>query len=411
MRRSFLFLIPLLVLVTVVAAACTSGDGDGTTTTDTPAAPAGDAGDGDGVVDISSLAASIIEGWSATEIGPGAKPVLALDAGGSPAIAYLLEDLSQGFVAFAAAAEGWKPDTFIEGYFYGPIGLAFDAQDRPNIVYHDHQDDSFDPGLGDLTYALRDGSAWQIAAAEDDGHDGWDSTIAIAPDGIVRAAGVDPSQFGSADGVEYYELSDGVWSVTAIGSGPIAYEFNVSLAVSPDGLPALSYYNDLDGDLIFASFDGADWNLETVTADGDVGKFSSLQFDADGRPHISFFEDLGGASGRVLYASRDGGTWTVEEIGTLEDVSQGMTGARRNSSLALDAQGAPHVAFSDESVLRYATRTDAGWEVQDIVSAGDRPLGQLVSLKLDALGTPHLAFFEVTSAGPLAGLVVYLTRE
>ena len=57
--------------------------------------------------------------------------------------------------------------------------------------------------------------------------------------------------------------------------------------------------------------------------------------------------------------------------------------------LALDAQGAPHVAFSDESLLRYATRTDDGWEVEDIVSAGDRPLGQLASLKLDALGTPH----------------------
>ncbi len=48
--------------------------------------------------------------------------------------------------------------------------------------------------------------------------------------------------------------------------------------------------------------------------------------------------------------------------------------------------------------------------MQDIVSAGDRPLGQLVSLKLDTPGTPHLAFFEVTSAGPLDGLVVYLTR-
>ena len=111
-----------------------------------------------------------------------------------------------------------------------------------------------------------------------------------------------------------------------------------------------------------------------------------------------------------MYAVRDGGSWTVEEVGTLDDVSLGMTGARRNSSLALDAEGAPHVAFSDQSVLRYATRTDDGWEVEDIVTAGDRPLGQLVSLKLDGLGKPHLTFFEVTSAAPVGGLVVYLTR-
>ncbi len=410
MRPSLPILISLLALVTIVAAACTSdGGGDGRLTPEP--APTRDNGDADTGTTSDTLTASVSDGWSATTIGSGIKPALALDATGSPAIAYLFEDVSEGFVTFASAADGWTLDRLVEGYFYGPIDLAFDPQGRPNIVYHDHQAPGFDPELGDLTYALRDGSAWQIVTVADDGHDGWDSTIVIAADGVVRAAGVDPSQFGGTDGVEYYELQDGTWSVTAIGSGPIPYEFNVSLAVSPDGLPALSYYDDGSGDLVFASFDGAEWNLETVQSEGDVGKFSSLQFDAEGRPHISFFEELGGSSGRVLYAVRDGGAWTVEEVGTLAEVRLGMTGARRNSSLALDAQGVPHVAFSDQGVIQYATRTDAGWEVQDIVTAGDRPLGQLVSLKLDGAGTPHLAFTEITNAGPLDGLIVYLTRE
>ena len=243
----------------------------------------------------------------------------------------------------------------------------------------------------------------------DNGHDGWDSTIAVAPDGVVRAAGIDPSQFGSTDGVEYYERSDGNWTVTSIGSGPIAYEWNVSLAVGPDGLPALTYYNDRDGDLVYAGFDGTEWSLETVASEGDVGKFSSLAFDSQGRPHVTFFDDTGGASGQVLYATRGDDGWTVEEIGTLDSVVQGMTGARRITSLALDAQDVPHVAFSDESVIRYATRSEAGWQVQDVVTAEDRPLGQLVSLRLDSVDTPHLAFYEVTSGSPLDGLVVYLT--
>ena len=409
MRRSLPILISLLALVTIVAAACTS-DSDGDGQAPEPLTPTSDNGSPDANGDGSALTASVSDGWSATTIGAGIKPALALDASGSPAIVFLFEDVGEGFVTFAAAADGWTLDRLVEGYFYGPIDLAFDPQNRPNIVYHDHQASQFRQELGDLTYALSDSSGWQIAAVEDDGHDGWDSTIAIAADGVVRAAGVDPSQFGGTDGVEYYELQDGTWSVTAIGSGPIPYEFNVSLAVSPDGLPALSYYDDGTGDLVFASFDGAEWNLETVQSEGDVGKFSSLRFDAEGRPHISFFEELGGSSGRVLYAVRDGGAWTVEEVGTLADVRLGMTGARRNSSLALDAQGVPHVVFSDQSVIRYATRTDAGWEVQDIVTAGDRPLGQLVSLKLDGAGTPHLAFSEITNAGPLDGLIVYLTR-
>ncbi len=412
MRRSFPILLSLLALVAFVAAACSSdGGGDGTSTdTPPPAVDNGDNGDnGDTSADAETLAATISAAWDTTVVGSGIKPALALDGEGAPAIAYLFEDVGAGFVKYASVSDDWAPKTIIEGYFYGPLDLAFDPDGRPNIVYHDHQASSFQQDLGDLTYAVRTLLGWQVAVAVDDGHDGWDSTIAIGDDGVVRAAGVDPSQFGSTDGIEYYELRDGAWTVTAIGSGPTEYEFNVSLAVDSEAQPALSYYNDRDGDLVFASFDGSAWNLETVASEGDVGKFSSLQFDAEGRPHITFYEELSGSTGRVLYAVRDAGTWTVEEIGTLDDVRLGMTGARRNTSLALDADGVAHVAFSDQSGVSYATRTDGGWEVSDVATAGDRPFGQLVSLKVDAAGVPHLAFTELTQNGPLNGLIVYAT--
>ncbi len=403
----------ILTALTLVAAACTSSDDDDGGAGDPPprGTETGDAGDAGDAGDVGEdvLAAAIAEGWVAKVVATGIKPALALDSGGAPAVAYLFEDVGEGFVAYASAAQDWTPEVVVEGYFYGPLDLAFDLDGLPNVVYHDHQDSQFQQNLGELTYALKDTSGWQLQAAEDDGHDGWDSTIAIGADGIVRAAGVDPSQFGSNDGVEYYELQDGAWSVTAVGSGPIEYEFNVSLAVSPDGLPALSYYNDRDGDLVFASFDGGAWALETVAADGDVGKFSSLRFDAEGRPHVTFFDDQGGGSGSVMYAVRDGDAWTVEEVGTLDAVQQGMTGARRISSLALDGAGVPQVAFSDEGAIKYATRSETGWDVQEIATATDRPLGQLVSLQLDAAGTPHLAFFEVSNGNPLDGLIVYLT--
>ena len=411
MRRRLLVLISLLALVALVAAACGSGGDDGDAPDGATAAPPIDSNGATAEPsDAGQLSASLAEGWSAIAIGPGTKPALALDSSGAPGVTYIFEDIGEGFVAFAAAADGWTPDFLVEGYFYGPIDIAFDPQDRPNIVYHDHQAPSFDLSLGELTYALRDGGEWTISPANDDGHDGWDSTLVVGADGVVRAAGIDPSQFDGVDGVEYYELRDGTWTVTAIGSGPIAYEFNVSLALSPDGQPALSYYNDRDGDLIFASFDGSAWTLETVASEGDAGKFSSLQFDAEGGPHISYYEDLGGAGGRIMYAVREGGSWTVEEVGTLDDVSLGMTGARRNSALALDPGGFPHVVFSDQSAVHYATRTEAGWQSEEIVTAGDRPLGQLVSFKLDAAGTPHLTLYEVTNANPLQGLVAYLTR-
>ena len=88
-----------------------------------------------------------------------------------------------------------------------------------------------------------------------------------------------------------------------------------------------------------------------------------------------------------------------------------MTGARRNSSLALDADGVPHVAFSDQDSVSYATRADGGWDVVEVATAGNRAFGQLVSLKVDIAGIPHLAFTELTQSNPLAGLIVYATLE
>ncbi len=195
-------------------------------------------------------------------------------------------------MSFASGAEGWSEERIVEGYFYGPIGLDFDPDGLPHVVYHDHQADTFESHLGDLTHAVEANDSWTAGAAEDDSHDGWDSTLAIGGDGIVRAAGIDPQQFGSQDGVEYYELGAAGWSVTAIGSGPIEYEWNVALAVSSADQVGLSYFDNNSADLIFASLADGVWQLETVDAAGDVGRFSSLVFD----PYR--FRGLGGRPSR-----------------------------------------------------------------------------------------------------------------
>ncbi|MFQ5947800.1 MAG: hypothetical protein ACE5KX_02940 [Acidimicrobiia bacterium] len=398
----------LLLGWALVAAACGSGDGpvaaeETTVATTAPPTPATGA-----VPTAGEPAAKLADGWTGGILGTGIKPVLALDPSGVPAVAYLFEARGHGFVEYASAADGWTVERITEGYFYGPIGLAFDLSGRPHVVYHDHQADAFQPELGDLASASRGDDGWVTSAAEDDGHDGWDSTIAIGADGVVRAAGVDPEQFDRIDGVEYYELRDGTWQVTAVGSGPIEYSWNVSLAVDPDGRPGLSYYDNNDDALVFALRGDDGWSLEVVATGG--GSFSSLGFDMAGRPHISFFQPTGGANGLVRYAVLDAGGWSLEDVGTLEDVQIGHTGARRITSLALEGD-VPHIAFSDRGVIRYAIRTPGGWEVEDVAVAGDHPLGQLVSLKLDAGGTPHLAFFEVTEPSPLNGVVVYVTAS
>ncbi len=358
-------------------------------------------------VNLTSVAAP---GWSQTAIGEGTKPVLALDGRDLPAIAFLFEDVGQGFVAYSSAAEGWNVDPLAEGYFYGPIGLDFDPEGRPNIAYHDHQAEGFDPALGDLTHAVRDGNTWRVQPAFSEGHDGWDSTIRVGPDGVVRAAGVDPSQFSRVEGVEYYELVDGQWTVEAVGSGPIEYEWNVDLQVAGDGTVGITYFATDDADLVLARRPpGGEWALEKIATDGDVGRFSSLAFDSEGVGHVSFWN---ADTGEVMYATDASGDWRSSVVAGLSSVEMGFEGARRITSLALDPEGSPVIAYSDTTGVWLARRTPEGtWSSEQVVTAGGLPLGQLVSLAVDGSGVAHLAYFEVTANSPLDGEIVYLTED
>ena len=356
----------------------------------------------------SELSFSVADGWKAIALGPGVKPALALDPSDNPGVTWLFEAIGEGFVAFAESSDDWNVQTLIEGYFYGPIGLAYDPEGAPNVVIHDHQADTFKQELGDLVRLFWDGSAWVTDTASDAGHDGWDSTVVIGDDGVIHAAGVDPAQFGRTEGVEYYRTTGDGWDVTQIGSGPIPYQYNVSLALDGSGSPSLTYYNDTDQDLVFADFENGSWKLERVAEEGDVGKYSSLAYDGEGRPTVTFFRQTGGSEGEIVFAVRGDDGWASEVVGQLTAFVEGN--ARRNSSLAFDPQGRAHVAFSDTEGVWYAVRGESGWDIQQIVEA-DLPLGQLVTLAVDGDARPHIAIYEVTQSNPLDGVVAYITVE
>jgi len=417
----------IAITVSLVAAACSStSENDDTsstpsttstptsttptTTTTSSAVEPSTTTDGPSVAAPPSPAVEFSGEWLRTEVGRGVKPRVALDAEDRPAIAYLLED-REGFVAFASSAAGWVEERVANGYFYGPIGLAFDPDGKAVVAYHDHQDTEFKPELGDLVVATRSDTGWSNETATDDGHDGWDSTVAISPDGTVHAAGIDPQQFDGEDGVEYYVRSGSRWKATPIGSGPIEYEWNVSLAIRPDGQPALTYFDNNTMDLRFAERIDNSWSIETVVEAGDVGRFSSLAIDEQGTPHISFYEKTGETTGIIRYATRVDGTWVTEIVGELSSVFIGFAGARRITSLSLHPNGAPVIAYSDQSGVFVATRDPGGWSTTTVATADDFAPGQLVDLTIDAAGTPHLATFAVTNEAPLDGTVIYLTTS
>ena len=97
----------------------------------------------------------------------------------------------------------------------------------------------------------------------------------------------------------------------------------------------------------------------------------------------------------------------ISDVGTLDSLTYGFVGARNITSLALDSQGNPWIAYTDEKELKLARWDGSAWESAVVVVAGTQPLGQLVSLKLDSQDQPHMAYFEVEDKSPLTGRVKY----
>ena len=109
-----------------------------------------------------------------------------------------------------------------------------------------------------------------------------------------------------------------------------------SLAFSPSGQPAIGYYDQTNGDLKYASFNGANWNVTTVDTAGVTGWYCSLAF-IGGQPAISYYDST---TGDLRYAAFDGSAWQPATV-----VSAGNVG--QYTSLKARPNGLPAISYFD----------------------------------------------------------------
>lgn len=130
-------------------------------------------------------------------------------------------------------------------------------------------------------------------------------------------------------------------------------------------------------------FSMAGWITQTVDSAYGTGFNTSLALDANGSPHLSY-QDWN--QGTLKYAHYDGSAWLIETV------DQGSPGS--SDALALDAAGFPHVGYMSGFPgfdLKYAWYDGSGWISETVDSAGDA--GYHASLALDAAGHPHISYY------------------
>jgi hypothetical protein len=314
---------------------------------------------------------------------------------------------AQGWVK-VINADGSNSEQIHTGYVYGPLDIAASADGRVVVGYHDHDNE-------DGSIATREGDAWSVGTIAHEGHDGWDSSIAFGQSGEIYYLGIDPSQFGSASGVELATLRDSAFSVRGLGSGPQPYKWGVDIAVGPAGELAAVFFDADNKDLIFAVEDGDGFALTPIYSEGDAGRFAVLELDDAGLAHVTFFQsssavsDTGPAPGDIVYGAQAAdGSWSFEVVGQVNAQVLGFEDARRTVALQF-VDGNPVVPFIDTETLSFAERGSNGWGTTLVAQADGDPF-QVVGLAVDGVGEPHITYSTVTANGPLDGEIWYARR-
>jgi hypothetical protein len=241
-----------------------------------------------------------------------------------------------------------------------------------------------------------------------------------------------------------YASDSSSWNPQVVDSNSKA--MSPSLAFDSKGYPHISYYapgnysRNLDtggyiyepGTLKYASWDGSNWQIQTIDSSPGAGLPSSLAIDKNGNPHIAYVyttQDKNnsanyGYSSTLKYASWTGSSWNIETIETYYGVGA--------CTIILDSHDNPHIAYQDvglygsaslnetvwggtgydtvsintsASSVKYASQSESTWKIATIDS---NLAGYDLSFALDSNDNPHLTYYSHTHyldtkgpAGPL----------
>jgi hypothetical protein len=176
------------------------------------------------------------------------------------------------------------------------------------------------------------------------------------------------------------------WTLTTVDNTGNVGSFT-SLAFTPGGQPAISYYDTTNGNLKYAVFNGSTWTLTTVDSTGYVCEYTSLAFTPGGQPAISYWDS---SNLDLKYAVFNGSTWTLTTVD-----SSGNVGAY--TSLAFTPGGQPAISYWDSTNydLKYAIFNGSTWTRTTVDSTG--LVGWYTSLAFTPGGQPAISYFDNTN--------------
>jgi hypothetical protein len=167
-----------------------------------------------------------------------------------------------------------------------------------------------------------------------------------------------------------------------------------SLALDGSGYPHISYVHHIDNcptavdGITYAWKDDSGWHFDGLGEDWTAYFHTSLALDADGYPHVGYGCDRGGIMPYmgVVCSYQDASGWHDELVDSCDP-------ERATPSLALDGEGHPHMSYVRNDTLMYVYRDLSGWQYEPV--DGEFSVEPGPTLALDGDGYPHIGYVRV----------------
>lgn len=234
-------------------------------------------------------------------------------------------------------------------WFEAP-SLAIDSGGIRHVVWHETHWDG-DYAADAVLYSNDAGEYWAtpVAVASSGGAMDIDTILASHP---LRLASDAPRVCyfdGQAPSTVSYASDSGGWNSEEVQTGvdPVIISMVIDQST---GTPHLAYVDKpaelVPGELIYAYYDGDQWQTTILTGTGDVGRYCSIGLDLAVGPRICYYAAL---SHDLAYAYHDGLAWQLSAVDQHGDVGQ-------YCAMATGLDGRAHVSYYDatEGFVKYA---------------------------------------------------------